>query len=270
MRAPGPELFDAVVEVTRAVPGDTLGELACGLEAATEWGLAEIPAVPLFGTSLSSWMRLLRSARSSDWCTPVRLGSLLRGALASESCHARERSLEVAWTGPSQPLSLLRRTEQALLDVIGCAQRELWMVSFASYDVPSVTRALREAVSRRCTVRLLLESELESSGKLRSGGVGEMPADIRKTCACYVWPKEKRAVSHGGQRGLLHAKAAVADGEHLFLGSANLTEFAFDMNIELGILVRDRSVAGSVERQLKWLIESGTMEQLGSRASGKQ
>jgi phosphatidylserine/phosphatidylglycerophosphate/cardiolipin synthase-like enzyme len=63
---------------------------------------------------------------------------------------------------------------------------------------------------------------------------------------------------------VLHAKAAVADGELLFVGSANLTEFAFDLNIELGVLVRDLRIAGIVERQLRWLVESGTMERLGS------
>jgi phosphatidylserine/phosphatidylglycerophosphate/cardiolipin synthase-like enzyme len=192
------------------------------------------------------------------------LAALLRGARAAAAAAEQEQTVELAWTGPSPSLSGLRRTEQALLDVLNGARRDLWLVSFAAYRVGSVCDALSAAVARGCTVRLLLESELESAGGLASGGIAEMPAEIRAACACYVWPREKRPASPKGRRGVLHAKAAVADGELLFVGSANLTEFAFDLNIELGVLVRDLRIAGIVERQLRWLVESGTMERLGS------
>ena len=38
--------------------------------------------------------------------------------------------------------------------------------------------------------------------------------------------------------GILHVKCAVADGEWLFLSSANLKQQAFTINMELGMLVR--------------------------------
>jgi phosphatidylserine/phosphatidylglycerophosphate/cardiolipin synthase-like enzyme len=37
---------------------------------------------------------------------------------------------------------------------------------------------------------------------------------------------------------VFHVKCAVADGEWLFLSSANLTQQAFTINMELGMLVR--------------------------------
>jgi phosphatidylserine/phosphatidylglycerophosphate/cardiolipin synthase-like enzyme len=46
---------------------------------------------------------------------------------------------------------------------------------------------------------------------------------------------------------VLHAKAVVADDEAVFVTSANLTEAAFDRNIELGLLVLDRALALSIE-----------------------
>jgi PLD-like domain len=45
----------------------------------------------------------------------------------------------------------------------------------------------------------------------------------------------------------------VADDEVVFVTSANLTEAAFDRNIELGLLVRDRALALSVSSSLSWI-----------------
>ena len=164
--------------------------------------------------------------------------------------------VEVAWTGPTPPLSNLRRTEQALLDVVDQAKQELWLVSFAAYQVDSVCAALLRAADRGCRVRIVLESTTESGGKLGSGGASAMPEPVRSSCEILTWPKEMRALDDRGRSGLLHAKCAVADGQMLFVGSANLTEHAFELNLELGVLVRNERVAGQVAEQLHWLVSS--------------
>ncbi len=43
--------------------------------------------------------------------------------------------------------------------------------------------------------------------------------------------------------GMMHAKFAVANGTSLLVFSANLTEFAFKLNIELGMMVIDGDAA---------------------------
>jgi phosphatidylserine/phosphatidylglycerophosphate/cardiolipin synthase-like enzyme len=48
----------------------------------------------------------------------------------------------------------------------------------------------------------------------------------------------------------------VADGEWLFLSSANLTQQAFTINMELGMLVRGGMMPGRVEEQFEQLIQS--------------
>jgi phosphatidylserine/phosphatidylglycerophosphate/cardiolipin synthase-like enzyme len=57
-----------------------------------------------------------------------------------------------------------------------------------------------------------------------------------------------------GPEGVLHAKAVVADDEVVFVTSANLTEAAFDRNIELGLLARDRTLALSMASHFQVLI----------------
>jgi phosphatidylserine/phosphatidylglycerophosphate/cardiolipin synthase-like enzyme len=47
----------------------------------------------------------------------------------------------------------------------------------------------------------------------------------------------------------------VADEATVFVTSANLTEAAFDRNIELGLLVRDRPLALTVASQFQGLID---------------
>ncbi len=62
--------------------------------------------------------------------------------------------------------------------------------------------------------------------------------------------------------GVLHAKAVVADEELVFVTSANLTEAAFDRNIEVGLLVKDRALAASVSSHFRALIDRGLLSPL--------
>ena len=71
-----------------------------------------------------------------------------------------------------------------------------------------------------------------------------------------------RSLEVGEPPGVLHAKAVVADDEALFITSANLTESALDRNIELGLFVRDRSLALSVVSHFRVLIDHGLLTPL--------
>lgn len=54
----------------------------------------------------------------------------------------------------------------------------------------------------------------------------------------------------------------MADGEWLFLSSANLTQQAFTINMELGMLVRGGTMPMRVEQQFDRLIQSGQLKQV--------
>ena len=72
--------------------------------------------------------------------------------------------------------------------------------------------------------------------------------------ALYVWPCDQRPKDTNGHAGVLHAKCAVADGQLLFLSSANLTEYAMNLNMELGVLIRSAPHAERVAAQFEQLI----------------
>lgn len=84
------------------------------------------------------------------------------------------------------------------------------------------------------------------------------------------WPGDRRpevfydprALKDGAEKAVLHAKAVVADNEAAFITSANLTEKAFDENVEVGLITRDRIVALALARHFSVLIERGILEPL--------
>ncbi len=66
---------------------------------------------------------------------------------------------------------------------------------------------------------------------------------------------DPRSLLVDSDRAVLHAKAVVADDAVAFVTSANLTEKAFDENIEVGVLSRDRALATSLSKHFRVLIE---------------
>jgi len=62
-----------------------------------------------------------------------------------------------------------------------------------------------------------------------------------------------------GKPGILHVKCAVADGHWLFLSSANLTAYAFTVNMELGLLMRGSPLPDMVESHFDRMIDTGLL-----------
>ncbi|WP_414541719.1 phospholipase D-like domain-containing protein [Nostoc sp. CCY0012] len=76
-----------------------------------------------------------------------------------------------------------------------------------------------------------------------------------------IWPRHKRLTDSEGRYGSLHVKCAVADRKHLFISSANLTEYALTLNMEMGLLVHSQELATHVLEHIKCLIQQGTLMQ---------
>ncbi len=86
--------------------------------------------------------------------------------------------------------------------------------------------------------------------------------DVAACSTLYFWPQERRGRDPNGKVGILHVKCVVADGRWIFLSSANLTEYAFSINMELGVLVTGGEHPIIVERQFQRLIEDVLLEQV--------
>lgn len=88
--------------------------------------------------------------------------------------------------------------------------------------------------------------------------------EVRQAARIYVWPLELRPRAADGRHGSLHAKVAIADGRVMLVSSANLTEYAMTLNMELGVMVNGGPVPERVAEHLGRLVELGTFRKVGS------
>lgn len=179
-------------------------------------------------------------------------------------CHAaaeRAQRLDLVWTGPDAGLAY-RHTQPALLDLINRAKARLTIVSFVVYKVPAVTTAVAEAARRGIEVRIVVEDAEASDGKVAFDALASLGAEVAAHSRVFVWPADKRPTDSAGHHGSLHAKCAIADRDWMLISSANLTEYAFTLNMELGLLIRGGPLPGRVDDYLTALIENRVLRSI--------
>ena len=170
-----------------------------------------------------------------------------------------DQKIELVWTGPESGLLPTRRTEQALQQVVNAASKCLLVVSYAVYKIPRVCEDLVRATERGVRVRIVIESPEDGQGEEAYSTLKALGRDVVQNCEVYRWPHDKRPTDEGGHSGILHVKCAVADGQRLFVSSANLTDYAFNLNMELGVLISGGRVPQQVERHFEELIRLGVL-----------
>ncbi len=171
--------------------------------------------------------------------------------MQSEVLRNRYPQAELVWSGPQVDRSDWRQTEAALLQIINSAQRTLWIVTFAAYRVDSLVQALQRAAARGVALNFVVETSADSEGKL-SFDAAEAFRQLSVNSRVYYWPREKRHMD-GTKFGVLHAKCSVADGQIGLVSSANLTDNAFHLNIEIGVLLHG-TPARRLENHLQSLV----------------
>jgi phosphatidylserine/phosphatidylglycerophosphate/cardiolipin synthase-like enzyme len=154
----------------------------------------------------------------------------------------------------------LRRTEQAILQVLDSATSHITLVSFAVYRIPNICNALIRAAKRGVRLTVIVETPDKIAGEGEYSTIKALGPEVAACSSVYFWPKENRPAGDNNKVGILHVKCAVADGKWLFLSSANLTQQAFTINMELGMLIRGGSLPQKVEQQFQTLIQGGFLQ----------
>jgi putative cardiolipin synthase len=121
---------------------------------------------------------------------------------------------------------------------------------------PEVVRELKAVAQRGVRIDFVLETTADEGGTLR-GQVGAVSAfvEIRRDATFWAWPAARRPAV-GASRAALHAKLVAADERVALIGSANLTDKALAVNLELGVIIRDRDIVGGMVRHFRALMES--------------
>jgi phosphatidylserine/phosphatidylglycerophosphate/cardiolipin synthase-like enzyme len=186
-----------------------------------------------------------------------------------ERTVGRTRKPDLVWSGPEVPGLHARDTRRVYEELLGSAQRSIWVSTYAFFDGPKafevVARRMEAAPALHVTLLLNIQ---------RKRGDSTAPDQLVRRFTDHFWKidwpgssrpsvfYDPRALDLEGPGGVLHAKAVVADDDAVFITSANLTEAALDRNIELGILIRDRAVALTIGCYFSGLIDRGLLKPL--------
>lgn len=179
-------------------------------------------------------------------------------AVISDEQHNSHR-IELLWSGPSPGYHIrARRIDQVLYDLIAQATQEIHLITFAATKIDRLAASLMAAAARGVKIRLILEFEQSSEGQLSYDAAKAFSPDLLRSVQVFYWPLEMRERNSAGRPGKLHAKAAIVDGIVL-ISSANLTDDAFNRNLELGVACYDRKLENELRNYLDHLIASGSL-----------
>jgi phosphatidylserine/phosphatidylglycerophosphate/cardiolipin synthase-like enzyme len=250
---PAPDLAEAVAKAVHAVAPVHVRSVAdaYGSVGTYSAGAAHRVANAVPATQRGGVQRINMAWASKPDIPGSAIALALRGALSARDRAVRDHPIvEVAVTGPDTPAVPVRLTSQVVLDLIAGATKRITIVSFAAYEVPSVLAALVAAKAHGVAVSLILESP----ENLKGGGGAASYAQFD----AFRWPTEKRPTG-----ALLHAKALIVDRRDVLLTSANLTNNAYDNNLEIGLLCRGGQVGAQVQDHFDKLIAAGVLVPVG-------
>ena len=181
---------------------------------------------------------------------------------AVEQARARSPTPDLVWSGPEVAGLHARDSRRVYEELLGSAEHSIWASTYVFFDGPRAFAVLANRIDAipELQVTLLLSIQRRRGDTTAADQLVRRFADRFWTTD---WPGEgrpsvyydPRSLDFGGPAGVLHAKAVVADGEAVFMTSAKLTDAAFDRNIELGVLIRDRALAASVTSHFRGLID---------------
>ena len=184
------------------------------------------------------------------------------GLSMAEQAAARIDRADLVWSGPEVPGLHARDTRRVYDELIAAARRSIWLSTYTYYEGQKAFRSLAQRLDTTPSLQanLLLNIGRNYGDKTASDALIAMFAERFRT---KDWPGQRqpevfydpRSLEIDGAGGVLHAKAIIVDEEAAFVTSANMTERAFDWNIEAGVLSRDRTLAASLARHFRVLIE---------------
>lgn len=257
MVTPAPTLIDEVRATAIDLPASHVELLAVHVAGHARPSIANrhqasgLVATPRFRTAVVRVWTAWEADLSVDGST---LALMLRSAAEVASSMRAAQSIDIAWTGPSSSHVPVRHSSQVLLDLIAEARTQLIVVSFAAYRVAPVTAALKTAATRGVDVRLILETAEDSDGHL-SNDAADAFRELHQLVSFWVWPRDRRP--EGGAS--MHVKAVIVDGRAALVTSANLTGYALERNMELGLVIRGGAAPQRLADHFQALTASGNL-----------
>jgi phosphatidylserine/phosphatidylglycerophosphate/cardiolipin synthase-like enzyme len=251
----------AVLIAAEKVPGDMLALGATAVESATAW--SPTAAEHLIRASPASVYQEHTEAICETWevlphIPGIAVAAAIRAAAAAVASSRAVNQVSLVWTGPPSRAVGIRQTRAVVNTIVANATTSLLLVSFASYGVDDLAKALSKASDRGVDVSLILESHDDSGGGLTFDASKAFTVLLGRA-HFYHWPHDARKAFFSSS-ARLHAKCIVADRSTALITSANLTGAGINDNIELGTLIEAGSLPATLHQHFLLLIEDGTLQ----------
>ena len=192
--------------------------------------------------------------------------ALLLKTSASAAHASRQQSpiTQIVWSGPKIAGSFVRATREVIRELLRSAQDELLIVGFwlATRDdedgiIEEFIASLADTTARDVKVRVIIDERIRFDGRdNRQILVSAWPHSI-KLPELYTW-----RLPLGDRHLKLHAKVLAADRRDALVTSANLTFYAMDCNMEMGVRTIGQPAA-DIARHFDLLIAEGVLEPYG-------
>jgi phosphatidylserine/phosphatidylglycerophosphate/cardiolipin synthase-like enzyme len=255
-------VVESATKLASEIPAAYVEALACALQSGSASKAQAVQGIPhLHFRSVAGEFIDVWQGRAAG-VTAEAVALALRTASHAEKVHREGQSVELVWTGPGSEAHPFRRTEQAILQILDSARQKITLVSYAVFRIPNVCESLVRAARRGVQINVIVETPDRLEGENEYSTLRALGDEVAACSAVYYWPKEKRGQDEKGKIGILHVKCTVADGRLLFLSSANLTEYAFTINMELGVLLTGGKLPRQVQVHFDRLIVAGTLERV--------
>lgn len=239
-------LYPTIARIAADLPADGIRLAARNISAGTDcrdtaalWGgsAAHKAVLADFGT-----------AAAASGLSPTEIAAALMAAAETAERFRAENAMDILWTGPTTTAVPVRRMEQSLCELIDSAKEKLLVVSFVAYKADKVYAAITSAIERGVRVSFLTEASKEHGGSLDVD-----PAEILKkkfpTADFFRWENPDPA-----HPAVVHVKCAIADAAKALVTSANLTGAAMENNMELGLMISSRRLAGRLAAHFAALV----------------
>ena len=174
--------------------------------------------------------------------------------------------VDLVMTGPAVAGQENRDTSVVVSDLFRQAEETILIAGYAVYQGQKVFHALAQRMVERPTLRARMFLDIQR----KPGDTSSSAELVRRFAHRFQsdeWPTgsptpevfyDPRALSIDRvKRAALHAKCVVADGQEVFVSSANFTEAAQERNIEIGLLLHSTAIAERLTHFLDALCATG-------------
>ncbi|MCG7980270.1 MAG: DISARM system phospholipase D-like protein DrmC [Candidatus Thiodiazotropha endolucinida] len=222
--------------------GEVISAIQSGL-LTVQSGSASIAKLAAGRTGVqAALMRLLRSwnEQFDSQSNPVFALQLAAIKEAVVLTSSEATPTEVVWSGPKVEGSYLRATRQVVQDIIVAAQTELlvvgyWLAGKEDHEgiINDIIELIADAVTRGVNVTMVLDEGEKGYGKNNRDTLVSLWPKTLPLPQLLTWriPADEKHLK-------LHAKVLVSDRHDALVTSANLTMYALDRNMEMGVRIQ--------------------------------